>query len=36
MRDLLNATGVSNWQTTTLDDVDRSVDAIGRALGSTL
>ena len=35
MRDLLNATAVSNWQTT-LDDVDRSVDAIGRALGSTL
>jgi hypothetical protein len=25
---------VSNWQTT-LDDVDRSVDAIGRALGVT-
>jgi hypothetical protein len=34
MRDLLNATAVSNWQTT-LDDVDRSVDAIGRALGVT-
>lgn len=34
MRDLLNATAVSNWQTT-LDDVDRSVDAITRALGVT-